>query len=251
MPYTAQELITRALYLSGITSRNLQVPSGDQINDGLRMLNDLLNFKQIQVDLIPYWNYIELPLIPGQEFYFLPYVAQVEVATFNIGDVRYPMSSTPRAKYYGSGRVDNISTLPFSYNYNRSLNGGNLAIYFEPSGDFLLKLMAKIFLVNVSLDTDLTNVSLNVPYTFVLNSNQGLDTSYIEYLRYALAEYICSEYGVQFNPESKKILSIMQRALMNISPPDLSMKKSSILMANRNSGLTWADVNVGHLWRPS
>ena len=71
-------------------ARNLQVPTGDQIYDGLQMLNDLLNFKQIETDLIPYWQSITFNAVPGQEFYFLPYVAAVEVSTFNLGVVRYP-----------------------------------------------------------------------------------------------------------------------------------------------------------------
>ena len=110
MPYLAQDLITRSWFLSGIVARNLQVPTGDQIYDGLQMLNDLLNFKQIETDLIPYWTYIELPLVANQEYYFLPYVAAIESATFNIDVVRYPMDYVSRRNYYGTSRVDNIST---------------------------------------------------------------------------------------------------------------------------------------------
>lgn len=251
MAYTAQELITRSWFLSGIVARNLQVPTGDQIYDGLQMLNDLLNFKQIETDLIPYWTYIELPLVAGQEFYFLPYVAAVESATFNIDVVRYPMDYATRRVYYGSSRVDNISTLPFSWNYNRALGGGNMAMYFKPDSDYPLKMMVKIFLVDVTLDMDLTNLSETVPYTFINSSNQGLDTSYIEYLRYSLAQYMCSEYGVLFNPESEKILTSYKRKLMYMSPPDLTVMKTSILCADQAGGINWGDVNIGRGWRPS
>lgn len=249
MPYTAQELITRSWFLSGIVARNLQVPTGDQIYDGLQMLNDLLNFKQIEIDLIPYWTYIELPLVAGQEFYFLPYVAAIESATFNIDVVRYPMDYVSRRNYYGTSRVDNISTLPFSWNYNRALGGGNMALYFLPESNYPLKMMVKIFLVDVTLNMDLTNLSEVVPYNFINSSNQGLDTSYIEYLRYALAQYMCSEYGVLFNPESEKILTSYKRKLMYISPPDLSTQKTSIL--TQGTGLNWGDINIGKGWRPS
>lgn len=249
MAYTAQELITRSWYLSGIVARNLQVPTGDQITDGLMLLNALLDFKQIETDLIPYWTYIELPAVPAQEFYFLPYVAAVESMTFNIGPVRYPMDNTTRRRYYGSSRVDNIATLPFDYNYNRALGGGNLALYFKPESDYPLKLMVKLFLVDVALNTDLTNISEDVPYNFINSSNQGYDTSYIEYLRYALAEFMCSEYGVQFNPEAKAKLISYQRKLMYMSPPDLSNTKISIL--TQSTGLNWGDINIGRGWRPS
>lgn len=251
MAYTAQQLITRSWYLSGIVARNLQVVTGDQINDGLAMLNSLLDFKQIDTALIPYWQYIELAATPGQEYYFLPFVTAVESLTFNIDVVRYPMDSVTRRNYYGSARVDNISTLPFSWNFNRCLGGGNLALYFLPEQNFPLKMMVKIFLTDVTLQQDLTNISESVPYTFINSSNQGYDTSYLEYLRYALARYMCSEYGIIFNPESEKILRSMERMLMFESPPDLSMKKTTILASSEQVGYSWGDVNLGRGWRPS
>lgn len=260
MSYTAQQLITRAWYLSGIVARNLQVSTGDQIYDGLQMLNDLLNFKQIETDLIPYWQYITFDCVPQQEFYFLPNVAELELSTFNIGVVRYPMISTTRTNYFGSSRVDNIYTLPFSWNYDRGVGGGTFGMYFIPDQDYPVKIKAKIFLVDVSLTTDLQDVTASfvntysVPnyttYTFINNSIQGYDTAYIEYLRYSLAKYMCSEYGVGFNPESEKILLSYQRKLMYMSPPDLSNKKVSVLTADRAPGYSWADVNLGKGWRP-
>lgn len=250
MAYTAQTLITRSWYLSGIVARNLQFVTGDQITDGLMMLNALLDFKQIEIDLIPYWTYIELPAVANQEFYFLPYVAAVESMTFNIGPVRYCMDNATRSTYYASSRVDNISTLPFSYNYNRSLGGGNLALYFLPESNYPLKLMVKIFLVDVALNTDLTNiVNPSLPYTFINSDNQGYDTSYIEYLRYELANYMCNEYGVALNPSAMQTLISYRRKLIDVEPPDLKMKKASIL--TDFPGFNWGDVNLGLGWRPS
>ena len=251
MATTARQLITRSWYLSGIVARNLQTVTGDQITDGLTLLNALFDNEQIDTALIPYWQYIQLPAVPGQEYYFLPYVADVESMTFNLDVVRYSMDSTTRRNYYGSARVDNISSLPFNYNFNRALGGGNLAIYFLPENNFPLKLMVKIFLFDVTLDQDLTNISETVPYIFINSSNQGLDTGYIEYLRYALARYMCSEYGIQFNPESEKIYKELVRKLMYVSPPDLSMIKSTILAADNQVGWNYGDVNIGRGWRPS
>src|SRR5258708_2483544 len=158
MPYTAQELITRSFYLSGIVARNLQVPTGDQIADGLYLLNALLDFKQIEVDLIPYYTYIQMLAAPGLEEYYLPYVALVESATFNIDVLRSPMENTSRRRYFGSSRVDNISSLPLTRNFNRGQGGGTLSLYFKPADFYPIKMMVKFFLVDVSLTTDLTNV---------------------------------------------------------------------------------------------
>lgn len=250
MAYTAQELITRSWFLSGIVARNLQFPTGDEITTGLYLLNALLDFKQIEVELIPYYQYIELPCVANQEFYFLPYVAMVESCTFNLDVVRYPMNSVSRTNYYGSPRVDNISSLPFSYNYNRALGGGNLALYFKPENTFPLKMMVKTFLTDVKLDTDLTNISEIVPYTFINNSNQGYDTSFIEYLRYSLAAKMAEEYGVSLAPEAMRTLISYQRKLMYMSPPDLSMKKRTILNSSRSGTLNWGFVNLSGGWTP-
>lgn len=327
MSYTAQQLITRSWFLSGIIARNLQTPTGDQITDGLAMLNDLLNFKQIETDLTPYWTYIQMPLVGGQEFYYMPNVAAIESMTFNIGVVRYPMVSASRRTYFGTSRVDNIQTLPFDYNFNRGEGGGTLALYFLPQSAFPAKMMVKFFLNDVTLGTDLTNaftplglgfvsnitmtnqgsgytstptvtitgigtgatavanvlagkvISINIVnagtgyntaptititggggtgaaatavitnFTFLQTTNAGYDTSYIEYLRYALAQYMCSEYGILFNPESEKILKKYERKLMYIGPPDLKRNGTSIL--TEVGGLNWADINIGMGWRPS
>ena len=55
MAYTARMLITRAYYLSQIVSRQLQEVSGEQIEDGLFLLNALLQFKSTDLREIPYF----------------------------------------------------------------------------------------------------------------------------------------------------------------------------------------------------
>lgn len=327
MAYTAQTLVTRSWFLSGIVARNLQTVTGDQINDGLMLLNALLDFKQIETDLIPYWTYVQMPLVGGQEYYYLPNVAEVESATFNIGVVRYPMQSTQRRTYFGTSRVDNIQTLPFNWNFNRGEGGGTISFYFLPQANYPLKMMVKLFLNEVTLQQDLTNIFASLAvgfvsnivvtnggtgytsiptvtitggggtgatafatiangsisgiflvnagsgyssaptvtisggggsgavahanttsYTFLQTNNAGFDASYIEYLRYALAEYMCSEYGIEFNPQSAAILRKYERKLMFMSPPDLSRVGTSIL--TDQPGLNWGDVNIGRGFRP-
>ncbi len=234
MAYTARQLITRSWYLSGIVARGLQSVTGDQISDGLFLLNALLNWKSIQIDLIPYWTYYEFPAVANQEKYYIPNLFAVESLTFNIGDVRYPTDFATRKNYFGTGRVDNISTLPFNWYFNRELDGGSIYLYFKPAGEYPIKIMGKFGLTNVTLDTDLLEI---------------YDESYLEYFRYALAQYMCSEYGILFNPESLKIFNAIQRQLIDVSPPDLSMRKVSVLTTG--SGLNFGHVNIGKGWRPS
>lgn len=233
MSYTARQLITRSWYLSGIVARRLQSVTGDQATDGLFLLNALLDWKSVQIDLIPYWTYYEFPAVIGQEQYYIPNLFAVETLTFNISTVRYSTGSLSRSNYFGSSRVDNINSLPFSWYFNRSLGGGSIYLYFKPAGDYPIKIMGKFGLTNVTLDTDLLTI---------------YDPSYLEYLRYALARYMCSEYGILMNPESKSILAALERTLMDVSPPDLSIHKTSIL--SDTPGLNYGDINLGMGWRP-
>ncbi len=234
MAYTARQLITRAWYLSGIVGRGLQSVTGDQLTDGLNLLNSLLDWKAVEIDLIPYYTYFEFPAIANTEEYFIPNCVGVETATFNDGVVRYSMTPLNRAQYFGSGRVDNISTLPGSWTFNRSKGGGTLYLYFKPDAAYPIKIMAKFAFTNVGVDEDLTTV---------------YDGSYLEYLRYALAQYMCSEYGIIFNPQSEKILNKIQHELMYESPPDLILRKSSMLTTG--SPISYADISLGKGWRPS
>jgi hypothetical protein len=233
MSYTARHLVTRSWFLSGIVARRLQSVTGDQATDGLFLLNALLDWKSIQTDLIPYWTYYEFPAVVGQEQYYIPNLLAVESLTFNISTVRYPTDFTTRSSYFGTGRIDNINSLPSNWCFNRSLGGGSIYMYFKPQGNYPIKIMGKFGLQGVNLDTDLLCV---------------YDPSYLEYLRYALAQYMCSEYGILMNPESKGILTSLQRTLMYVSPPDLSIRITSIL--TRVSGINFGDVNIGHGWRP-
>lgn len=233
MSYTARQLVTRSWYLSGIVARRLQSVTGDQATDGLFLLNALLEWKSIQIDLIPYWTYYEFPAVVGQEQYFIPNLFAVESLTFNIDSVRYPTDFTTRTAYFGTGRVDNIDSLPSNWYFNRSLGGGSIYMYFKPQGEYPIKIMGKFGLTNVDLDTDMLTV---------------YDPSYLEYLRYALAQYMCSEYGIMMNPESKEILKSLSRTLMDVSPPDLSIRKTSILTVG--TGINFGDVNIGKGWRP-
>ena len=59
---------------------------------------------------------------------------------------------------------------------------------------------------------------------------------------------MCSEYGISFNPLSAKILQSYERKLMYMSPPDLSMSKSSIL--SEGTLFNFGDVNIGRGFRP-
>lgn len=233
MAYPATQLITRSWYLSGIVARNLETVSGDQSTDGLFLLNTLLDFKASDLRLIPYYTRYAFNMVIGQEMYFTPDLYEIETLTFNIGPVRYPMTEVNRDKYFGSGRVDNIQSLPFMYHLERIKGGSNIYVYYLPMDNYPSNLTGKFALTDVTLNQDLSLV---------------YDGFYLEYLRYALAQFMCNEYNIAFSPEKLKMLQIYEKKLLDVSPPDLTIKKVSFL--TDNTSLNWAQINIGQGWTP-
>lgn len=234
MAYTAVELINRAYYLSQVVSRELETVSGQQVSDGLTWLNALLSLKSARSNLIPYYKEYDLTAVVGQEIYFIPNLIQAETMTFNIGPVRYSMVPTPRKAYFGAGRVDNITTLPFSWHAERLLGGTNIYLYFKPADNYPLKIWGRFGFTDVSLEQDLL-------LTY--------DEYYIDYLRYRLAKRICSEYGIPMQPQALQELDELESAMLDVSPPDLVLMKWSSIGQDA-TGITWADINLGKGWRP-
>lgn len=231
--YLARELITRAYWLSKIVSRELQQVSGSQMSEGLRLLNLLLDSKGSDLRLIPYFQRYEFPLIKGQEEYFIPGLLDVETVTFNLGVVRFGMTSQTRKAYFGMSRVDNIQSLPFTYRLEREKGGSRLYVYFEPAQSYECKITGKFGLPNVGIDENLDEV---------------YDDFYLEYIRYALARYLCSEYGVEFPVESNRIFEEIRKKLMDLSPIDLSVSK--LTYVGGNNSINWAIINLSQGYLP-
>jgi hypothetical protein len=233
MAYSALTLITQAWYTSGIVARRLQTPTGDQITDGLFLLNNLLAVKfAAESRLIPYFSNYEGVFVPGQEEYFIPNLALADTMTFVIQSVRYSMIPLSRRQYFGSPRANNINSLPFNYRMERVEGGTNLFVYFLPQSNWSFEIWGKFGLTSVTLMQD-----LSLTY----------DTFYIEYLRYMLAEYMCDFYNQEFLPGNTMRLNQYKKELANLSPPDMSMQKFSDLGTGQS--LNYGDINLGHGWR--
>jgi hypothetical protein len=236
MTYTARELITNAYYLTGIVSKSLQTVSGEQISDGLDLLNELLAVKGIHMRLIPYFREYSLTAVVGQEKYFIPHLLDIETFTFYIGSIRFSTNKQQRKRYRGSPRVDTIQALPYNWNFERSLGGGDLSIYFLPNTTYPLKIWGKFGFDEV------TTVDVDLALSY--------DKFYLTYLRYALAEYICSDYNITFQPQNAEKLKELESLMVDVSPKDFSMVKGSTLNGpNANIGI-YGQANIGGGWIP-
>ncbi len=235
MAYTALQLITRAYYLSQVVSRELETPTGQQIEDGLYLLNTLFDYKSTDIRLIPYYTEYFFNTVAGTEMYFIPDLLDVDTFTFNIGDVRYPMQDLTRKQYFAGPRVDNIETLPFSYRCERVFGGMNLYLYFVPGDVYNMRIWGKFAIPEVTLTTDLSVY---------------LDKYYIEYYRNSLSEAICNEWGTTLPDQVKTTLAEMTKKLMDVSPKDLLCNKQSYFTSNIG-GIDWQAVNLYKGFWPS
>lgn len=232
MAYSALQLITRSLYLSQIVSRELQTPNGTQIEDGLFLLNALLDFKNTDMRLIPYFQQYNFDttagsVVNGTWVVDIPNLLYIDAMTFNIGQVRYPMMDLTRRDFFAGPRVDNIATLPFSYRPERKKGGMDVFLYFTPADTYQFRIWGKFGLTEVSLQTDLTTL---------------YDLYYIEYMRHELMVSICAEYAVNAPELALKRYEEYRKKAMDVSPPDLSLRKTSYF--GSPWGVDWQTVNL-------
>ncbi|HEX4044221.1 MAG TPA: hypothetical protein VHZ76_00965 [Gammaproteobacteria bacterium] len=228
----AVELITRAFYLSGVVSRNLESLQADELYDGVNLLNDVLSEVNVTGRYVPYFSYIDINCVVGQEIYFIPNAVDIFTATFNIGPVRYEMYHDDLRHYFGAPRVDNINALPFNWFWERVNGGINVYVYFLPSSDsWILKFKCKIGLSNVVENTD-----LSLTY----------DDFYQLFLRYKLVDYICDWYGITMPPQVESKLKSFETIYANLNANDYSIKKVSTYSIT--DSLTYAQANLGKGW---
>lgn len=232
MAYTTTQLITGSYYESGVVSREFETVSGSQIGDGLPWLNDIITEKSVDEGMVPYETTYSANFVVGQETYYIPNLIQVDTLVFFLDQVRYAMKYTKRNDYFGSSRVENIQTLPFEWYFERQLGGGNLYIYFQPDQNYPMQLHGIFLQPPVALGQDLT---------------LQFDQFYITYLRYALADRICSEFAYVTPPNVIRQLSKYEAWInKNSRILDVSIHKTSTLQ--KRGSLNYAFINLGHGW---
>lgn len=233
MAYTARQLIARSYYLSGIVSRDFQTVEGSQETDGLVLLNGLLTFTSATSELIPFFSRYEFNGVINQESYLIPNLVYAETITFNLQTVRFPIWKRGRKNYFGDARVDGISALPFECTLEREIGGSRLYIYYLPSDNYPIKISGKFSYSPVTLDTDL---SLIMP------------AFYLRYLWLALGNEICFDQNMDFSSKAEKELNKIEKILMDVSPPDLTVSKISTL--GKGYGINWPVANLSQGYFP-
>jgi hypothetical protein len=230
MAYTVFQLINDSYYLSGKNTPIYNEPTEGDVNNGLRMLNQVIAIKTANDRMIPYYLEYNFNFVVGQEEYFIPNLLSIETANFYIQNVRYPMFFINRRAYQGSGRADNVDSLPYTYYFERCFGGSNLFVYFFPSDAYAARIWGKFSLAQVtSLFQDL---SLTI------------DLYYITYLQYALAEFICQYFNITLQPQSAQKLTELENVIIDIAPMDLTNVKRSTLQNTMAANYAWINLAI-------
>jgi len=239
MAYTSGELVTRAWFLTGIVSRDLQEVSGSQFEDGMFCLNALLAMNTANMGLIPYFTKDTFDGIIANEAYFIPDLIQLETLTFVIPNdetpnntVRFPMSRKTREDYWATPRANGITSLPYIYETERALGGMNLYIYFTPDRPYIFEYWGKF-----SLSSTVANQDLSLVY----------DRFYLEYLRYGVAAYLCEEYNVIPPPSVIAKFKQYEQLIRNTSPTDFTMKIQCPFNGNYAPNYAFANASAGYV----
>ncbi len=232
MAYTTLQLITNAYYEAGIVSRGFETVGGQEAQDGLKFLNDIITDKTVDNGLIPYYTDYNFAAVIGQEKYFIPDLIEIETFVFYIDTVRYQTENRARREYFGSSRADNIQSLPGSWHMERCFQGANLFLYFKPNQAFPLTIWGQFRLQEVTINQDLSLT---------------LDRFYINYLKFELAVRLCAEYNYSVPPGVQKQFTKYEDDIKKRSGPmDLRLTKLSTLQ--RRGGINYGQVNLGHGW---
>lgn len=234
MAYLTSELISNAYYLSGIVSRDFEQPTGAQISDGLRLLNDVIADRTINESTIPYTQKYTFNATPGTSEYFIENLIDIEVFVFYIQAIRYQTHNQKRKEFFGSFRPTNIQSLPWNWHFERTLNGANLYLYFVPDVNYPLEIWGNFRLTEV---TEFQDLSLT------------LDRFYTNFLQYLLAVRLC-DFNSYEVPQNVRIQlnKYYDWISNNTNVMDLSMKKLSSLSGS--GAINWAYVNLSAGWTP-
>lgn len=234
MAYLASNLIADSYYLSGIVSREFETPTGAQMSDGLRLLNNVLADRTIDEQTIPYTSKLTRAAVPGTSEYFIENCIDIDVFVFYINSLRYETRNQQRTEFRGSFRPVNIQSLPWNWNFERQLNGGLLSLYFVPDVAYPLEIWGSFRLSSV---TEFQDLSLT------------LDQFYTNFLQFLLAERLCqfNSYKVPMDV-AQQLERYFKWIGNNTNIMDLRMQKLSSLSGG--AAINYAIVNLSGGWLP-
>jgi len=222
----ASELIKRSFNLANIVGTEIEQVSSSQVSNGLGALNDILSETYATGSDVPYYTHLTVPAVSGQEVYSIDGLIEADAITYTLGNIRYGLTDLSREEYFGRSRVENVSAIPSVYYLERRMGGADLYLYYKPSENDSINITGKFALSSVTLNTNVTDV---------------FDGLYLSWLKYKLAERICSLYDQMFTPLNNKLLMKLTRQIESLSVPSMSVDVQNYINPSRRRGNGYTD----------
>jgi hypothetical protein len=220
---TTQDVVSRALYISGIVARDFEIPTASQINDGIIEINNVLSQQNSNMGLNPYYDTYNFNTSIGVESYFIPNLIQPETITYELNSLRYSLTWLNRDKYFGSGRINNLETLPALWFSEPTFGGATLYVYPLPNVAYAFQMHAKF---RMQFVTQFQDLSLT------------LDQNLIDYLTFRVAQRLCAIQGFVCPDNVKQLLNEAESYIRSlIAPPDYAMRRKSTLARQYRGGV--------------
>jgi len=200
---TALDIITSAMRKSGIITKN-EVPSSDEVVDGLEMLNDLMESWSNNSLMITSRTLENFSLTGGVSDYTIgdggdfntTRPISIISSYIRIGVTDYPLKMINDDAYANIAQKSIQSNIPDFINYNNNYALGKIKIYPTPSVNYSIFLLTEKPLI-----------------TYSLSDNIDLPAGWKRALIYNLAMELAPEYGEQV---TQSTLMIARESLANI-----------------------------------
>lgn len=228
MSYPSLELITESYYISGLISEEFDTPTGAQITRGLKLLNESLARKRMDMATLPYYTQHDFVLESGVETTFIENLTECELITFDLDECRYGMYNQHRRAYWGSFKPIGIETLPYVFTTDRVKGGLNISITYPYQQDLNASLWGLFALNSVTLHQDLS-------VTF--------DEYYTAYLKYDLARLICIQNSKPIPVDVLGEYHYYDKLIRNRSP-NLDLKNTCISTIGAKMTIGWGQINI-------
>lgn len=237
MTYPVARLVNESFNMSGVVGAGFQSVNGDsRAQQGLQLLNDIIVEKSMDAVFIPYDTHEQVPMVAGQEIYFIPKLVKLNTLTYNLttgpNSLRFPLFRDNINQYFATGRANGIQSLPTQYFAERTLDGMKLYFYFVPNSNYVLNIDGRYSYDEVAYNTDLLI---------------QFDRFQIVYFKYKLTSRICDFYNVPMSEESKQQLDNMERRFNNLSGEDMSIVKGTFSSSQSSYNYAWAPLYKGFI----
>lgn len=210
-------LIIDAYHSSTLVAQELEVVTGTQLFNGLKLLNQILNKPNAKAIKIPYTHSITFNTEAGKEEYSLPGLISVVALTFLLGSVHVPLDILSVSQYKNLGRIQGLKSVLSKAYVGRTEFGSTISFYPAPIQIYEINLTGVFFLNSVTFTTDIDST---------------LDQFYRDYLEHALAVSLCIYNRVPVPPDLRIDLASYEDSVSQIPGIDLSTRKVNIFKRN-------------------